>query len=162
MCVEGVIQKNVSLAPIPAGITLYHSLLSNFNVLLYSSADKKSLDYWTSLEALTKHAATEYNEGDLKWLTESERKLKQVNNLRNRGFSISLVIEPDPECSVVLIDAGYSVMTFTHAQYSLPQWRPDYSSKPKPWDEFSASATRIAELRAIDERMKDLDEVDYR
>lgn len=161
MAVEGVLQKNVSLAPIPVGIALYHSLKSNFNILLYSEAGRKELDYWLSIEALTSHSAVEYNENNRAWLSEINRKRKQVGSLRQRGFSIDVVIEPNPEVAAHMVLDGYSVLTFTHAQYALPQWRPDYTEKRKPWEELEEEARKISELRAIDERLKKHNEKDY-
>jgi hypothetical protein len=162
MAVEGVLQKNVSMAPIPVGVALYHSLKANFNILLYSESDRKALDYWLSLEALNDHAAAEYNEDGRWWLSEVDRKITQVNSLRQRGFHIDLVIEPDPLASSYLLKNGYSVLTFTHAQYAMPQWRPDYTEHRKPWEEFELESRKMAELRALDERLKKSDERDSR
>lgn len=160
MAVEGVLQKNVSLAPIPIGIALYHSLKSNFNILLYSEVGRKELDYWLSLEALNSHSAAEYNENDRAWLSEINRKRKQIGSLRQRGYHIDIVIEPNPEVAAHMVLDGYSVLTFTHSQYALPQWRPDYTEHRKPWAELEKEATRLAELRTVDERLKKLSEKD--
>lgn len=155
LCVEGILCKEVPRsAPIPIGIALYHSLKTNFNVLLYSDNDRKSLDYWLSLEALNVHSAVEYNEDSRPWLSDQERKLHQILSLRQRGYNVSLIIEPDPLASEYFIENGFSVLTFTHAQYALPQWRPDFQEKRKPWQAFYDAALRTAELRAIDERLK--------
>lgn len=161
MAVEGVLQKNISLAPIPIGIALYHSLKSNFNILLYSQVGRKELDYWLSLEALNAHSATEYNEDNRIWDSEEKRKLTQISSLRQRGFSIDLVIDPNPIACGLFLANGYTTLAFTHAQYALPQWRPDYTERVKPWAEFEEEAKRIAELRAIDERLKKQNEKDY-
>lgn len=159
--IEGVIQKNVSSAPIPMGIALYHSLVQNFNVLLITSMTQKEADRWLGLEALTRHAAIEYNEGKNKFLQDGPKRLAQLASLRGRGYHIDMVIEPSPSVSALLIANGFSTMTFTHSQYALPQWRPDYEGKPRPWAVLEAEATRVAELRHLDNRMKDLDEVSY-
>lgn len=160
--VDGVLRKQVSSVPIPIGIALYHSLSPNFNLLLYSESGRKELDYWLSLEALNKHAAVEYNEDNRVWLEPVSRKVTQVNSLRQRGYHIDLVIEPDPAASSALLTIGYTVMTLTHAQYAMPQWRPDYTEHPKSWAELEQQAIRLAELRALDERLKPLDEKDSR
>jgi len=155
MSVEGVLQKYQPTVPIPVGVALYHSLATNFNILLYSEDEKKSLDYWLGIEALTKHAAVEYNEGPKRWEDSHIRKMVQLASLHNRGFHIDLVIDPDPTASVKMIESGYNVMTFTHAQYALPQWRPDYTEQRRPWKDFEDAAIKLAELRALDTRMKD-------
>lgn len=159
--IQGVIQKNVSSAPIPLGIALYHSLAQNFNILLLSDTEQKETDHWLSMEALTRHAAIEYNEGTRKYLLDGPRRLAQLNSLRSRGYHIDLIIEPSPAVSASLIANGFSTMTFTHAQYAMPQWRPDYEGKPRPWIDFQEEADKLAHLKSIDNRMKQLDEVSY-
>lgn len=158
---EGIIQKNVSLAPIHLGIALYHSLAANFNVLLYTESSRKSADYWLSLEALNKHAAIEYNEELRKFSSSVSRKIHQVKSLQRRGYHVDLVIEPDPEVSAALLEEGFSVLTFTHAQFALPQWRPDYEEEPRPWHKLAEMNHELALLRSLDKRMEELDEVSY-
>jgi hypothetical protein len=156
--VEGVLMRSFSTAPIPTGVALYHSLKDNFNILLYSDQDRKTLDHWLSVEALNIQAAVEYNEDQRTWLNDSDRKLDQVNSLRRRGFSIELVIEPDPDSSAWLVANGFSVLTFTHCQYAMPKWRPDYTGPDRSWDKLKETANRLAELKALDARLKVLDE----
>lgn len=160
MSVEGVLQKNVSSAPIPVGVALYHSLSTNFNILLTTDMSQKEADRWLLMEALNKHSAIEYNEDKHKYFP-ATRKLSQLSSLRNRGYHIDLVIEPSPLISALLIENGFSVMTFTHAQYALPKWRPDYEERPRPWDDLHEAANKLAELKSLDDRMKELDEVSY-
>lgn len=157
ICVEGVLQKNVSYAPIPTGIALYHSLASVFNVLLVSDSTHKELDYWLALEGLNRHSAVECNEGLRTFMDEDQRKLHEVNALRIRRYSIDLVVDPNPASSALLLVNGYSVLTFTHSSYALPQWRPDYQEVVKPWEELEKHVTLMAQLRAVDERLKDKD-----
>jgi len=68
------------------------------------------------------------------------------------------VIEPDPEVSADFIEAGFNVMTFSHAQYQIPKWRRDYPGHNNSWKKLLETANRHAELKAIDERLKVLDE----
>jgi hypothetical protein len=152
--VEGVLQKTVSSSPIPVGVALYHGLSSVFNVLLISESDKKQLDYWLYLEALNKHSAVEYNENVRTFMTEEQRKFHQLNSLRVRKYSIDLVIEPNPLAASLFLQNGFNVMTFTHAQYAMPQWRPDYEERIKPWQEIEDYEVSMAKLRAIDARLK--------
>src|SRR6185437_5119177 len=150
MAVEGVLKKHVTNAPIPVGIALYHGLANTFNVLLVCDISQAELDRWCALEGLNRHAATRVNEGVWEYNTDVTRRLYQVDSLRNTGYNIDLVIEPDPSKSAKMLQAGYTCMTFTHADYALPQWRPDYEHKVKPWDEIAAYQEKMAELRAID------------
>lgn len=158
MPVEGVLQKSHSTAPLALGIALYHSLKANFNILLYSDQPKTQADYWLSMEALNIHAAIEYNEGERKWLPEPERKLVQLNSLRQRSYRIELVIEPDPESAALMVFNGFNIANFIHSQYAMPQWRPDFTGQDRKWDALEKAAIRMAELKAIDQRLKDMNE----
>lgn len=146
--------------PIPVGIALYHSLKNNFNILLYSEQDRKTLDHWLAIEALRIHAAVEYNEAPRHWLSSPERKLTQLNSLRQRGYRIELVIEPDPEAAALMITSGFSIMNFIHSAYAMPTWRPDFTGQDRKWSTLEATANAMAEMRALDDRLKELDESD--
>lgn len=158
MAVEGVLMKPTAAVPIPIGVALYHSLKENFNILLYSDQNRKTLDHWLSIEALNIQAAIEYNDDQRHWLTDKGRKLEQVSSLRKRGFKIELVIEPDPDVSGEMLIRGFNVLTFTHAQYAIPKWRPDYPGENNEWKNLLDTANRTAELKALDRRLEELDE----
>jgi hypothetical protein len=160
ICVEGVLQKNVSSAPISTGICLYHGLASTFNVLLITESDKTHLDYWLALEGLDKHSAVEYNEHVRTFMSEEQRKLHQVGALRLRKYNVDLVIDPNPSSAALLLSNGYSVMLMTHALYALPQWRPDYEGSKRTWDEIETYELLQAQLRAVDMRMSDKEDSD--
>ena len=155
ICVEGVLRKHVTDSPIPVGIALYHGLANTFNVLLASDLTARELDRWCALEGLNRHAATEVNEGPISSFDLEFRRLQQVLNLRKRGYSIDLVIEPNPETIIKLLYHGFSTMLFTHAQYSMPQWRPDFEHKVRAWEEIEANEIKMAELRAIENLSKE-------
>lgn len=148
--VEGVLKKHVTSAPIPVGIALYHGLANTFNLLLVTDSSQKEIDRWCALEGLNRHAAVEVNEGIVSNFDYEFRKLQQVQNLRNRGYSVDLVIEPNPEAAAKLLIHGFNVMNFIHADYALPQWRPDYEHKPRAWDAIEKYQIEMAELRAIE------------
>jgi hypothetical protein len=150
MCVEGVLRKHVTDAPIPVGIALYHGLANTFNVLLVSDLTRKELDRWCALEGLNRHAAIKVNEGKYEYFEPDYRRLNQVRDLRKDGYFVELVIEPDPSKSVSLLNDGFNVMTFTHSSFAVPQWRPDYEHKVKPWSEIESYETQMAELRAME------------
>ena len=155
ICVEGILQKTVSQAPIPLGIALYHSLATNFNLLLISEQPKKELDYWLSIEALNRHAAVEYNDNVRMFLPETIRKFHQVSALRSRKYSIDLIFDPNPSSSAMFLDSGFNVATLIHSAYAMPQWRPDYEHKTKPWSEIEEYQENMAKLKFIDRNITD-------
>ncbi len=136
---------------------MYHTFKENFNILLYSDQDRKELDHWLSIEALRIHSAVEYNNDQRHWLPDGARKMTQLNSLRSRGFKVELVIEPDPSAAATMIMNGFNLLTFTHAQYAMPKWRPDYNHEKPSWNELSEAAENSAKLKAIDERIKIID-----
>lgn len=157
--VEGVLQKNVSYAPIPVGLVLYHALASNFNIALVSEGEKEEIDYWLNLEGLTTHGTVVYNDFTLSQLSIQARRLRQVNTLRSRGFAIDLVVEPDPIAASSLLGAGYTVLNFLHYAYALPQWRPDFEPQVKPWASLKREAEEAAALKSLDTRLNKKDEI---
>lgn len=155
---EGVIQKNVSYAPIPVGISLYHAFASVFNVVLVSDGEEKIVSQWLDLEGLNKHGTVVYTDFFLDQKPTQERRLDQIRSLRARGFAVTLVCEPDPVVASYLLANGYSVLNFLHSSYALPQWRPDYEKQQKPWAQIVEEVDKLAALRAIDQRMANQDQ----
>ena len=153
LTIEGVLQKYVSYAPIPVGLVLYHALATNFNIALVTEGEKEQVDYWLNLEGLTTHGTVIYNDKTLERLSIQARRLRQINTLHSRGFAIDLVVEPDPVVASVLLNGGYSVLNFLHYAYALPQWRPDFEPKVKPWDSLKEEAELAAVLKAADVRL---------
>jgi hypothetical protein len=157
--VEGVIRRAVGGQPVPEGLDLYYGLASRMKVVLITDELDRlpddlritELAYWLRLEGLMQHDRIIYSEpmwqGDV-----AIRRICQVNDARRMGHDITMVIEPDPAVSAELLRTGYNVMTFTHAAYSVPSWRPDYKHTPTPWDKLSEQVEQESYLRANDER----------
>ena len=156
---EGVLQKNVSYAPIPVGLVLYHAISSSFNIVVVSDATEKEVTHWLDIEGLNKHGSVVCNDFTLAHLQPFQRRLRQVNSLRARSFAIDLVVEPDPIVAAHLLAAGYTTLNFLHYAYALPQWRPDFEPKVKPWKELEQEAIEGALLRAEDARIKKEEDV---
>lgn len=147
--IPGVLMQIVSSAPIQTGIQLYHGLSETFNVLLVTDDNKEKTDYWLKLENLNKHGTVLYGEE-----TQGSQRLKQVSSLRVRGFSVDLVVEPDPVIAAELIRNGFSVCNFLHSQYSYPTWRPDFEGKTRGWEEIQKQVEMDRYLKSHDERIK--------
>src|SRR5258708_19095776 len=120
--IPGVIQKIVSLAPIPEGIQIYHGLASTFNIILVTDDSKEQTDHFLRLEGLTKHGQVLYGDD----FPEENRRQKQISSLRTRGFAVDLVVEPDPAIAANILFSGFNVCNFLHRAYAFPSWRPDY------------------------------------
>lgn len=150
--VTGVLRKPVTSQGIIQGQMLYFSLVQGFSViLLHDEKDTRELEHWLMVEGMTKHNKIVTTDSVTDRLPPHERRLRQLNSLRGQG-AISFAIDADPKTSAHLINNGYNVLTFTHANYALPDWRPDYEGAVTPWDELVATVDYSNTMRAIDKR----------
>jgi len=155
MAVEGILRKPVGGQPIREGIDLYYGLATRAKLLLLTEQRAKpdgedtELANWLMIEGMNEHSQIIY--ADLIWPPE-DRVLNQVNKARASGHDVSLVIESDPAVSAQLLQAGYNVLTFSHTEYAIPIWRPDYRHHASPWDDLVNRVKTEALLRAKDAR----------
>jgi len=149
--ISGVLRKSVGGTPIPAGTLLYRALAPLSALILL--ADHPETDWqasgelsdWLMVNNFTAHA-------DIVPLDST--RLAQVNKLRARGYALEFVIEPDPAEAGKLIKEGHSVLSFLHAQYAVPSWRPDYEQPLTPWDDLAAGVEHQARMRAHDAKTR--------
>lgn len=152
--VEGVLMNPVAQTPVPLGKKLYRAFCTTERVLLISGeTSREELEGWLFMEGMSGHAEVQYPDpigaGDRVW---------QVNQLRKRGYDIEVVIEPDPAICAALIREGFNTMTFTHAAYAIPSWRPDYEGRVRPWDALASEVGIQAVLRERDKRTSQMEE----
>lgn len=143
--------------PIPEGIALYRELALGWNTILLASGDQPDyaaeVEHFLRVEQLREHSRVLYGTGMHGFVGfRPWSRIEQVNRLRNSGHSITFVVEPDPEVSAELYANGFNVMHFMHAQYTRPQWRPDYEAPVTAWDELVAQETAIKALKTEDKR----------
>lgn len=150
--IPGVLMQIVSSAPIQTGIQLYHGLNETFNVLLVTDDDKEKTDYWLRMENLNKHGAIIYGEEN-PLETKGSIRLKQISALRNRGYAIDMVVEPDPEIAAELIRNGFTVCNFLHHAYAYPTWRPDYEGEKRGWEQIQKQVELDQLIRSKDRRL---------
>jgi len=150
--VDGVLRKVVGYAPIPLGIQLYNALATQFQVVLLSDErgdEKGGIKYWLDIEGLHEHSNVVFSTIIMDDLHPSNRRLYQLDS---SGYDVELVVEPDPSISAYVMENGYNTLTFSHAAYSLPSWRPDYQETVAPWADLEQQVAHNAMLRAQDRR----------
>ena len=155
--VEGVLRKVAGGQPIAVGVDLYYGLATRAKLILLTDeleTARDELEHWLRVEGMNEHAQILWNDPVWGIYAESPdtRRVHQCNRARLHGHVVDLVVEANPLVSAALIESGYNVLTFSHAEYSVPAWRPDYKFKPAPWDQLVQRVEREAELRAADER----------
>lgn len=156
--VDGVLRKPVGATPIPEGVALYHGLCSAFNVVLvveHSVVDMAELQCFLDTEQLFSHGSVAY--GIRPGMSAPETRVRQAERLRNQGYALDLVVEPDPEVAAAVFAAGFHVLHFMHAAYQRPDWRPDFQGSQRPWDELVEQQQHLARLRAEDNRVGSAD-----
>jgi len=154
--VEGIMQQRVGSGPIQAGINLYNGLASTSAIALLTDQEEKALDHWLKVENLNKHNLIIESPVSYAPLGPS-RRVTQVTELRNRGFIVDIVFDPDPIVCAELIKSGFNTCCFTHATYADPTWRPDFEFVPRSWDDLVEAVTLQKIARHEDARLKEKD-----
>lgn len=152
--VDGVLRKHVGGTPISAGIALYHALCSAFNVVLIidgGMGDSQELEHFLDTEQLVTHGMVAY--GIRPGLDPGPTRVLQAGRLRQAGYALEFIVEPDPAVARDLFREGINVLHFMHARYARPDWRPDYQSSQPTWDTLVAEEAKAAKLRAEDSRI---------
>lgn len=153
--VTGVLRKPTTQQAIIQGQMLYFSLVQGFSViLLHDEKDTQELDYWLMVEGMNKHNKIVCTDSLTDRLEAPERRLRQINAIRGQG-AISFIIDADPKVCAHLVNNGYNTLTFTHANYALPDWRPDYAGGQTPWNELVKTVDYANTMRALDKRYEE-------
>lgn len=153
--VEGVLRQNVGDGVIRQGQHLYHGLKETSKIALVSNhLDTENVERWLSLNGFTDHPYFFGAQVDDPWGAAGTR-MRQLTRLREGGNFVELVIEPNPEITASLMAEGVSTLTFLHPKYTRPEFRPDHSGEPVPWDSLVAEVERQESLRALDKRAHD-------
>jgi hypothetical protein len=147
--IDGVLRKIIGNDPIPAGLILFKALASQFAVVILTS--KPGDPAW-----LDEHGV----KNDMIIPAEGRSRLSVINELKFEfGYTIDLVVEPDPEQAAKLFEAGFAVLGFFHPYYSHPEWRPDGSgSVSEGWAELRGVVTRDIQQRRSETRLEPQDE----
>ena len=154
--VEGVLRKAMGGSPIDLGKILYFGLATRAKlVLLTGEREPGTLEHWLRGEGMKEHVRIIWADVLTEEMSSGGERLHQLAKARQNGYDIQFVIEPDPAVSKRLIVAGYNTLTFTHAQYSVPSWRPDATTKLRSWDELAAEAERDSYLQMNEPRKEE-------
>lgn len=149
MVLEGVLRAAGTEAQFETGWALYQALALNSRLYLMSSEwTEAEMTPWLRGRNLSGHLGYLYAPGN-----GPAARLDALQ--RVRSWRVSLVLEPDPSCAAAEIEAGWNVLLHTHAAYSRPEWRPDYTGTPRPWDELTNAIDRQTALRGADARLHD-------
>lgn len=149
MVLEGILRTPAGEGHLDTGWTLYQALAKNTRLYLLSHT-------WTE-EQSTLWLAKRHLTGHLGYLHQTlpgpAGRLETLQ--RVRSWHIGLVLEPDPTCAAAELADGWNTCVLTHAAYTQPRWRPDYTGQPRPWDDLTAAVEHQTALRLTDPRTQD-------
>ncbi|MFI9271823.1 hypothetical protein ACIGXM_14050 [Kitasatospora sp. NPDC052896] len=149
MVLEGVLRMGGSDAQIETGWALYQALARNSRLYVLSHEwPEDEMSTWMRQRNLTGHLAYLHSP--------DPGPQGRLDTLRRiRSWRVSLVIEPDPSCAAAEIADGWNTLLHTHALYTRPEWRPDHTGSPRPWDALTEEIERQQTMRLSDHRLHD-------
>lgn len=155
--VEGVLRKMIGGSAIKEGLDLYYGLATRAKIVLLTGERQEgnTLEHWLRSEGMKEHVKVFWSDVVLQAQSSGAERLAELAAAMTAGYAIEFVIEPDPATSKRLLIAGYNVLTFVHAQYSVPSWRPDATTQVRAWDELAEQVDREAYLRMNDPRKEE-------
>ncbi|MDJ0463197.1 hypothetical protein [Streptomyces sp. H27-C3] len=153
MTIDGALRNPTTDGVIPLGGTLYHALTAQHSLYLLSD----ELDYlrtqnWLRLNSLTRHMRVIQPRRPNDWRTATQLRLDAIGYLTGTGTKVDLIIEPDPAITAELLGLGHPVATLSLPHFAKPQWRPDYTQSPRPWDALVDEVETQAQAYAADPR----------
>lgn len=147
MVMDDVLRKTLTDAPIDTGKLLYHALSSQYGIVILSNETKDQRE-WLSDQGI--RIDNYYYAPEL-----GVDRVTQIKSLHfEYGYSIDLVVEPDPHHVARLLQYGIPTLGFFHPYYSHPSWRPDGSgSNAESWEEIKQEIMQGKAYRADDDRL---------
>ncbi|MFE9412397.1 hypothetical protein ACFYN0_26915 [Streptomyces sp. NPDC006704] len=151
--INGVLRRPETDGLIPLGNALYQALATHHSVFLLSDQlDVFRTQRWLNMHNLTRHTRVIQPRTHSEWRTNTQLRLDAVGSITSTGTKVDLVIEPDPVITAELLALGYPVATLTLPHFAKPQWRPDYTQEPRPWDALVDEVETQAQAYATDPR----------
>jgi hypothetical protein len=155
IAIDGVLRREVGYDPIPEGVALYQTLVTNWNVVLLGDSDAPNyaadVEHFLQVEQLRDHSMISY--GDTSSIYLPGRRARQIIRLRNSGLALAFVVEADPYNSARIFELGVNVLHFMHAQYARPQWRPDFEHRVEAWDSLVEQEVALKTAKSRDKRV---------
>ncbi|MCC3765994.1 hypothetical protein [Streptomyces sp. UNOC14_S4] len=151
--VEGILRNTANDALISTGSGIYHALAAHHSIYLVSDdIDHEAVRRWLRLHGLDRHMKVIHNRHAADRRSTTQIRLDAISQLSGTGTKVNLVIEPDPAVTAELLAQGYPTATLTLPNFAKPEWRPDYTQAPRPWDDLVAEARLQADTHARDPR----------
>jgi hypothetical protein len=162
-CLEGVLAKTPPPNGIPiwVGIQLYHSLASQFRIVVDSTHDDiTDIEHWLQVNALKRHTLILWQDEVLVGATDPMIRDRHLAEWRSQGFDVALYVTASPAEAALMVNGGVPTLLFAHPQYARPEHRPDHISEMRPWAEIEDEVTAQLKLRETSPRIDA--EMDFR
>ncbi len=137
--IEGVLRKPLDVeSQDMGGVLLYRALTQQFRVVVLGTSDYERDKQWMLINGLGGYTKIEPI-----LPTDREGIPDQIKRLRAEGSVFEFVVVPDPRTSMVLMDHGFAVLTYTHPRFSPPEQK-----RLTPWAELAARVDMDLRARA--------------
>ncbi|WP_409238293.1 hypothetical protein [Streptomyces sp. PA5.6] len=153
LTIDGLLRNPETDGVIPLGNALYQALATQHTVYLLSDdLDLPRTHNWLRVNGLHRHTRVIQPRRPSDWRTDVQLRLDAVGYITGTGTKVDLVLDPDPAITAELLALGYPVATLTLPHFAKPQWRPDYTQEPRPWDALVDEVETQAQAYATDPR----------
>jgi hypothetical protein len=142
---EGVLSRDTTGDPIEDGLYMFTRSFRD-TVIVLTDRDPEVVKDWLHLN----------NFGFDLILPKEDDRITQLLRIKHEyGYSIDVVVEPDPAVCSLLVAAGFLTVGFFHPYFARAEWRPDYVGGVRPWNELveeSKALLLAATQEALDRR----------
>lgn len=145
---DGVLRTDDD-APIATGVIMVGSLTVYNKIILMSSLDQKTTEYWLNTNKIVDVDDIIDNTARLEGQALSER---QIDHARSLG-GIDLFITGNPHLWSYAFDKGIPSVMFGQPSYLRPEFRPDAPKRVRAWDDIEKSIEEQNIKRTTDARL---------
>lgn len=130
------------------GIQLYHSLATQFRLVVDSSHDDiNDIEHWLQVNALKRHTLILHREPEQAHLDDLMLRRTHLGEWRGQGFDVALYVTSSPSVAAAMMNQGCPALLLAHPQFARPEYRPDHQAAMRPWNEIEDEITGALALR---------------
>jgi hypothetical protein len=145
VCMEGVLKHPETGARCVDGITLYASLVSMDDVLLFTSEPREELEHWMAENGVPRGEAGIIEDS----VTFVDDRVQSLRHARLSGYGVDVVVAADPWLVRAAFEEGFTALLFLNPAYARPEWRPDTEQGVKTWESISHQVADEAYQRSL-------------
>lgn len=114
-----------SVAPIQAGLNLWHALRSTYKLIIATDHDHAKAEHWLGMHRVNGYTSLQPLDGCLE-------------DLRSMSYDLDLYIDSSPARVAAGMHMGIAGLVFAHPQFARPEFRPDVKGEIREWGAIEA------------------------